>query len=66
MLLGLRKIDGIQISDFKNKFIQNPLYIFRNELNRLVQNDLLQIYENSIKLTNKGINFANKVWIEFA
>ena len=29
MMLGLRKIEGISISNFKNKFIQNPLYIFR-------------------------------------
>lgn len=66
MLLGLRKIEGINISDFKNKFIQNPIYIFRKELNKLVKQDLIEINENNIKLTNKGLDLANLVWIEFA
>lgn len=66
MLLGLRKIDGIKISDFKNKFIQNPIYIFRKELNTLVQEDLIEVTENNIKLTNKGLDLANVVWMEFA
>ena len=27
MLLGLRKIEGVKISEFKNKFIENPIYL---------------------------------------
>ena len=42
MLLGLRKIDGVKISEFKEKFIENPLYVFRNQLNKLV-NDLANL-----------------------
>lgn len=65
MLLGLRKIDGIKISEFKNKFVDSPIYLFRNELNKLVEEDLLEVDINSIKLTNKGIDLANIVWEEF-
>ena len=65
MLLGLRKIEGVKISDFKNKFIENPIYVFRNELDKLVKEGLLEIEENSIKLTKKGIDLANIVWQEF-
>ncbi len=65
MLLGLRKIDGIKISKFKEKFAENPIYIFRNELQKLVKNKLLEVDLNDIKLTNKGIDFANLVWEEF-
>ena len=65
MLLGLRKIDGVKISDFKEKFVDNPLYIFRNELNRLVKQELVEVTENSIRLTNKGLDLANVVWSEF-
>lgn len=65
MMLGLRKIEGVKISDFKNKFTQNPLYIFRNELNKLVEQELLEIDMNNIKLTNKGLDLANIVWEEF-
>ncbi len=65
MMLGLRKIDGVKISDFKNKFVQNPLYIFRNELEKLAEENLIIVNLDSIKLTNKGIDLANLVWEEF-
>lgn len=65
MLLGLRKIDGVNITEFKNKFVDNPIYLFRKELNKLVKNELIEIDENSIKLTNKGLDLANLVWEEF-
>ena len=65
MLLGLRKLEGVSISKFKNKFNDNPIYLFRNELNKLVNLQLLVIDLNSINLTNKGLNFANIVWEEF-
>lgn len=65
MLLGLRKIDGVNITEFKNRFIDNPIYLFRRELNKLVENELIEIDENSIKLTNKGLDLANLVWEEF-
>ena len=65
MLLGLRKIDGVKISDFKEKFVDNPLYIFRNELNRLSCEKLIEVNENEIKLTDKGLDLANMVWAEF-
>lgn len=65
MILGLRKIEGVQISEFKNKFIQNPLYIFMHELDKLVKKGLIEIDENSIKLTSKGLDFANIVWEKF-
>ena len=65
MLLGLRKIDGVKISDFKEKFVDNPLYIFRNELNKLSCEELIKVNENEIKLTDKGLDLANVVWSEF-
>lgn len=66
MLLGLRKIEGVSISKFKEKFIQNPIYIFRKELNKLVEEELIEVDIDSIKLTNKGLDFANLVWEKFA
>lgn len=65
MLLGLRKIEGVNIRNFKNKFIQNPIYLYREELDKLVKNKLIEIDTNYIKLTKKGIDFANLVWEEF-
>ena len=65
MLLGLRKIGGVKISDFKEKFVDNPLYVFRNQLNKLVNEELIEVSENCIFLTNRGLDLANVVWMEF-
>ena len=65
MLLGLRKIDGIKISEFKNKFGDNPIYLYRNELKKLSDEKLIIIQDDNIRLSNKGIDLANLVWEEF-
>lgn len=65
MLLGLRKIDGVQISSFKNKFGCNPIMEFKNELKKLTQEGLIKIDLDQIKLTEKAIDLANIVWEEF-
>lgn len=65
MMLGLRKIDGIDIQEFKNKFVENPIYVFHKELEELVNEDLVEIDLDKIKLTNKGLDFANLVWEKF-
>ena len=65
MLLGLRKIEGVKISDFKNKFIENPIYLYRESLSKLVTQGLIEIDIDSIRLTNRGIDLANLVWEEF-
>ena len=65
MLLGLRKIDGVSISKFKEKFGENPIYLFRKELQKLVEEELIVVDLDNIKLTNKGLDFADLVWEEF-
>ena len=65
MLLGLRKIAGVSIQEFKNKFVQNPLFLFRNEIEKLTREGLIMVDGDFIRLTNKGIDFANLVWEEF-
>lgn len=65
MILGLRKINGVNITKFKNKFGENPIFLYRQELNKLVQEELIEIYDNNIKLTDKGLDLANVVWEEF-
>ena len=65
MILGLRKIEGISILKFKEKFNENPIYLYRNKLSNLVNKELVEIDGDNIKLTLKGIDFANIVWEEF-
>ena len=65
MILGLRKLDGISIKEFKSNFTENPIFKFKNELKKLVEEGLLVIDGDKIKLTDKGLDFANLVWEEF-
>ena len=65
MLIGLRQIDGVKISDFERKFRINPLFYFRFEISRLTDEDLIEVDLDNIKLTEKGLDFANQVFEEF-
>lgn len=65
MLLGLRKLQGVSIQEYKAKFVANPVYLYHQELEKLAQQKLLEIDGDSIKLTNKGLDLANLVWEEF-
>ena len=65
ILLGLRKLQGVQIVKFKEKFGENPLFIFRKEIEKLVEQGLIEVDLDNILLTQKGLDFANLVWEEF-
>lgn len=65
MLLGLRKLEGISITEFKNRYKENPLFLYKRELKELVQEKLIIIGGDRIKLTNKGLDLANQVWEKF-
>ena len=65
MLLGLRKIAGVSIQEFKIKFVANPVFLYHDKLEKLVNEDLVEIDGDQIKLTNKGLDLANIVWEEF-
>ena len=65
MMLGFRKIEGVDIAKFKEKFVDNPIFIYKEKLNKLVEEGLIEIDLNNIRLTNKGIDFANLVFEEF-
>ena len=65
MLLSLRTIEGVAISKFKEKYIDNPIFLYRKELEKLVEEKLVMIDGDDIRLTNKGLDLANLVWEEF-
>ncbi|MBQ7410212.1 MAG: oxygen-independent coproporphyrinogen III oxidase [Clostridia bacterium] len=65
MMIGLRKIEGVKISDFERKFRINPLFYFRFEISKLTDEDLIEVDLDNIKLTKKGLDLANQVFEEF-
>ena len=65
VILGLRKIAGIDSIEFENKFKINFDSLYRNKINKLISMGLIYLHDNKIKLTDKGIDLANIVWEEF-
>ena len=65
MLLGLRTIEGVKISEFEKKFKQNPIILFNEEIEKLKKEKLIDVSQDAIFLSEKGIDLANIVWEEF-
>ena len=65
MILKLRTIEGIKISEFEQKFGINLFLAFRFEIEKLVNQGLIEIDLDNIFLTQKGLDFANIVYEEF-
>ena len=65
MLLGLRKITGVSISEFRKKFGTIPAFKYNKEITKLTEEVLIESNGLSIRLTKKGLDLANLVWEEF-
>ena len=65
MFLGFRKIKGVNIDQFYNKFKEDVFDVFSEELSKLIKIGLIEINDNYIKLTNRGLDLANLVFEEF-
>lgn len=65
VMLSLRKTDGLDISKFKSKYKKDVRSIFNEEIKELEKNGLIKKDDNSIKLTNRGLEVANLVWEKF-
>lgn len=65
MMLGLRKIEGVNIAEFEKKFAKNPIVKYSTILEKLNHEGLIEVNGSDIRLTNKGIDLANLVWEEF-
>jgi len=63
MMLGLRKINGINILDYYNRFKTYPNNDF--DINKLVKLDLIVIKDNQIMIKEDKILLANLVFEEF-
>ena len=53
------------IQDFKERFKQDIYELYKDKIDKLVNNGLLQDNGVSISLTYKGEDLANIVWQEF-
>lgn len=65
MFLGLRRSAGINLREFQSRFQDSIEIIYGQIIEKLMQQDLLYIEDNCLKLTNKGIDLSNQVFAEF-
>jgi len=57
IILGLRLMCGVFESEFSD--------IYKNEIEKLVKDGMLKREENRVLLTPRGMDFANRVFVEF-
>lgn len=65
IMLRLRLTEGINVSDFKQKFSVDFKEIYKMQINYLVSYDLLESVGDYIRLTKKGMDVSNSVIEEF-
>ncbi|MDP4169570.1 MAG: radical SAM family heme chaperone HemW [Bacillota bacterium] len=65
MFLGLRKNEGVSVMKFIEKFQEDPLKLYENQLNDLIEKGWINVSENAMKLTKKGRLLGNEVFQSF-
>lgn len=65
IMLNFRLIDGVDINKFKSIYNINIIDIFKDKINKLINSELVYKKGDFLKLTKKGIDYANQVFIEF-
>ena len=63
MMLGLRKIEGINIDDYYNKYKTYPNYDF--DIDKLINMGLIEVVNNFIRIKKDKILLGNLVFQEF-
>ena len=65
IILRLRLKEGLNFNEFKLKFKKDVLDMYKVQIDKLVQEGLLEKDDKGIRLTYKGEDLANIVWQEF-
>jgi oxygen-independent coproporphyrinogen III oxidase len=65
VFLGLRMMQGVDLSFYEKKFGVNLLSKYAEDLERLTSLGLIEIVENRLRLTSKGALFSNEVFACF-
>lgn len=65
MFLGLRKIEGINIFDFRQRFGKSIDEIYEKEIKDNIEKKLLERNGDFLRLTEKGLDICNTVMSDF-
>ncbi len=61
LLMGLRLIDGISITEFNNRFSLSFKELYANEIQELAAQNLLSLTEERVNLTERGLLLSNQI-----
>lgn len=61
LIFGLRKREGVGISEFQKNFDISPLALFPEEGSNFLQTGMLEIVENRLRLTLEGMLVSNEI-----
>jgi oxygen-independent coproporphyrinogen-3 oxidase len=64
VIMGLRMIQGVSLSDLKDRYHLDPITYYGLTLQNLIDKNLLEFGNNSLRLTDKGLSLANTVMAE--
>ena len=65
IFLGLRMNEGIKFKDFKIKYDLDFIEKYKNEIEKLEKLNLIDVNELGMRLTQKGREISNSVFVEF-
>ena len=65
MYLGLRKMDGVSVEGFKERFRRDMRAVYGTVIDRYLAMHLLDLTEGRLKLTEEGINVSNRIFADF-
>ncbi len=65
IILRLRLNEGIILEDINRRYHMDFLVLYKDKINKLEAYNLITITDNSIRLTERGRDLSNRVFIEF-
>lgn len=65
IILGLRKIEGLSLEEFRKRFGVEFERKYNSQIEKLKKYGLIEVSNNYLRLTERGIDLANLVWMEF-
>ena len=65
MFLGLRKMEGVSVTEFKNTFGKTMEECYGEHIQKLKEQGLLEQKDGRLMLTRRGIDVSNYVFGEF-
>ncbi|WP_027399350.1 radical SAM family heme chaperone HemW [Anaerovorax odorimutans] len=65
IITGMRKIQGIDLYDFEQRFKKNIIDIYGEEIDKFIKGKLLKTENGKLRFTRQGINISNKILAEF-